>query len=757
MLPWMHPTSSTETAAGLRRLVLVLYALVGPVFGVAFFLLVGNEHPFATLAIASLIVVGTLVLLVRREPGLITYSFTGGIIPTLCCVIAYASLGPRGAAFLCALGAPVAWAALLFTNSVVVITWATAVAGAFTVIALQQGIGTALLNTAVIATVLGLVSQVVRGVSAQLHATRADQRDRFESAQALIRAIPDTVAVIDLEGRFLDVQSPAGDETPLPRELLLGRKVSDFVAEPVARQMVHALATISETSGVQTIEYEAAYGNRKRRFETRFSLAGRDRIVVIRRDVTERYATEQALKQSEERLAMALKGSTAATFDWNIRTDIVIRSASYAELLGYVPGELDSLPAAWNDLIHPEDHARVLANRNAHLQGQTDEYNVDYRMRTREGNWRWVRSRARTTERDEAGSPLRLTGTVSLVDDEHDEQERQLQNARLEGLANRVNEIELVMREDGRLTTMNDRAQEAYGYTRAEMLELNIRDLRAPSTRGNIDALMQRTVADRGIQFESEHVRKDGTIFPVAISSRVFEVAGERYLHSLVRDLTKEKLAEAKLRESLRERETLLKEVHHRVKNNLQVMVSLFALEAERISDPLARAALLDSQERLHSMAMIHEQLYQSADLARVDLAAYVNSLVSALRAVHRPAAGVEIRVVTAPVQLGIDRAVPCALVIHELVSNALKYAFPEGRSGRIEVALGQGAQPHTLSLCVRDDGIGLPPELDVAKTTTLGLQLVHILARQLHATLSLDRRGGTAFELAFAEGSQTP
>lgn len=206
------------------------------------------------------------------------------------------------------------------------------------------------------------------------------------------------------------------------------------------------------------------------------------------------------------------------------------------------------------------------------------------------------------------------------------------------------------------------------------------------------------------------------------------------------------------LRKRNEEKEFLIKEIHHRVKNNLQVVSSLLYLQAEQITDPHVRAILQDSQNRVKSMALIHEKLYQAKDQVRVDVAEYIRNLTSYLfRSYTEQAGGVRLVVRADDIHLGIDTAMPCGLIINELFSNALKHAFPAGRSGEINVELRRD-DDGAYTLSVRDNGVGLPHEIDLYKTTSLGLQLVHTLVHQIDGRLELHRNGGTEFCIRFAD-----
>ena len=201
------------------------------------------------------------------------------------------------------------------------------------------------------------------------------------------------------------------------------------------------------------------------------------------------------------------------------------------------------------------------------------------------------------------------------------------------------------------------------------------------------------------------------------------------------------------LRAALREKEVLLKEIHHRVKNNLQVTSSLLRLQSAHIKDPQARELFVESQHRIHSMALVHEKLYQASDLARVDVRDYAQSLGGLLcRAYGCDPSRVTVTLARGRLLLGIDAAVPVGLILNELISNCLKHAFVDGRAGRIEITIEDGA---SWSISVADDGVGLPPDLDLDHAQSLGLQLVWTLADQLRGAIEVARLPrGTIFTL---------
>ncbi|MGC9347988.1 MAG: histidine kinase dimerization/phosphoacceptor domain -containing protein [Anaerolineae bacterium] len=243
---------------------------------------------------------------------------------------------------------------------------------------------------------------------------------------------------------------------------------------------------------------------------------------------------------------------------------------------------------------------------------------------------------------------------------------------------------------------------------------------------------------------------RDVSLGQLLASQAAVAIEHARLYERAQREIAERERAERRLKASLHEKDTLLQEIHHRVKNNLQVISSLLKLQSRTVQDPMTLQVLKESQNRLRSMALIHERLYQSENLARIDFAEYLQSLTRYLVRSYRSTSGpVALGFQMESVPLSIERAVPCGLIVNELVSNALKYAFPDGRPGKVEVGLSR-ANGH-VRLSVRDDGVGLPEDLDIDKLESLGLQLVHMLTGQLGGEIQIDTRPGTVFEISFA------
>jgi two-component sensor histidine kinase len=206
------------------------------------------------------------------------------------------------------------------------------------------------------------------------------------------------------------------------------------------------------------------------------------------------------------------------------------------------------------------------------------------------------------------------------------------------------------------------------------------------------------------------------------------------------------------VKKSLREKEVLLQEVHHRVKNNLQIMSSLVKLQSHHIKDPYMLEILRESENRIRSMAIVHTKLYNSKNYEELDFADYVRSLTESFYTTYGMKLNkINIRIEIKDIILNIDTAIPCGLIINELVSNCIKYAFPDKREGMITISMSTNKNG-SYTLIVKDNGVGLPEGFNVHTSKTLGIELVTLLTSQLNGTLEIATNGGAEFKIIFEE-----
>ena len=316
--------------------------------------------------------------------------------------------------------------------------------------------------------------------------------------------------------------------------------------------------------------------------------------------------------------------------------------------------------------------------------------------------------------------------------------------------------------EQQRIILFNQGAERIFGYSRAEVegrpLDILLPERLTPVHRRDVRRFGEspETARRMGERGEILGRRRDGSEFPAEATISKVVVDGRPMYTAILRDVTQRALGDERIRASLREKEALLREIHHRVKNNLQVVSSLLGLQSRGARDPQLRRLFLESQNRIHSMAMLHESLYQSDDLSQIDFPEYIQRLADHLfRSYGITAERITLRSFMHPLRLNMDTAMPCGLIVNEVVSNSLKYAFPGDRKGQISISL-QERGDGIAELTIADDGVGIPAEIDVERTASLGLRLVRSLSHQLGATAEFSSTGGTTFRLAFPAAGVT-
>jgi PAS domain S-box-containing protein len=324
-------------------------------------------------------------------------------------------------------------------------------------------------------------------------------------------------------------------------------------------------------------------------------------------------------------------------------------------------------------------------------------------------------------------------------------------HSRLKAIVESTDDAVIGVSLEGIIETWNTAAEQLFGYLPEEVIGQRM-SLLVPTDLLDEQAQIVEAARSGPVKhYETRRRRKDGTLVDISLAvSPIRDANGQLIgVSSIARDITEGKMAE-RMMASLKEKEVLLKEVHHRVKNNLQVISSLLNLQAKHVVDRKALEMFKESQNRVRSIALFHERLYQSKDLAHVEAAEYLKNLIDNLLATYgaRPSA-VDLRIEPDDVLFGVDVAIPVGLVVNELISNALKHAFPEGKRGRVRVLLHREGQD-SYTLQVSDDGIGFPPGLDFRSAPSLGLQLVCTLTEQLGGTIELNSTNGTTFKVTF-------
>ncbi|MBE8998344.1 PAS domain S-box protein [Nostoc sp. LEGE 12447] len=521
----------------------------------------------------------------------------------------------------------------------------------------------------------------------------------------------------------------------------------------------------------------------------------------LEKEIAERILTEEVLRESKQRWQLALRGNNDGIWDWNVKTNEIFFSARWKKMLGYEDHEISNHLDERMKRVHPDDLDWVTQAVQDHFSQKTPFYTTEHRVLCKDGTYKWILDRGQALW-DEDGNVVRMAGSHTDITERKQAEEavssllNQLENMVEERTAQltRINQslqteiterqrIEEALREseerfratfhqaavgiahvaiDGRWLLVNQRLCNILGYTPEELQLLTFQDITHPDDI-NADLKYFYQILANDIQtysIEKRYFCKDSSIVWVNLTvSLMREPSGEpRYFIYVVEDISERQAAlrdrkqwEEQMQASLLEKEVLLKEIYHRVKNNLQVISSLLSLQSAYIKDKHDLVIFQQSQQRIASMALVHEKLYESQDLAKVNFGEYIRDLVVSLFTayeVNEDAIALVLNI-DKHVFLGLDTAIPCSLIIHELVSNSLKYAFPVGRNGTIYIEINQN-QERQVTLVVSDDGIGLPPNFNFQKLASLGWQLVDALTNQLSGNINIQGDMGVKCQVTF-------
>jgi PAS domain S-box-containing protein len=558
------------------------------------------------------------------------------------------------------------------------------------------------------------------------------------------------VAVHDRDLRYIYVSQRYLDEYKVKERDVIGKHHYDVFPDlPQKWRDVHQRALAGEVSSADRDPYHRADGTLEwTRWECRpwYEAGGAiGGIIVYTEVITERVRAEEALRESEQRLSQALRAARAGAWAWNIQTNQAFWSPENFFILGLVPDRAETTYDTWLQCVHPDDRAQAARDVALAVEGRMD-LNIEFRVVWPDGSLHWINDVGKLLL-DGAGQPIGMYGIQLDITDrkkveqalfESEQRFRTLAEASWEGLA---------ITEGGVLVDCSDQMARLCGRDRAELIGKSALDFIAPEHR---DLVAEAQRSGRLEPYEHLMLRADGTRFLVEVRGRQAQIGGRQVRIVAVRDITERKQAEEALRSSLAEKESLLRELHHRVKNNLQVISSLLGLQLRQVNNAEMQSFLRDTQNRIRSMAMLHEILYHSRTVASISLPPYVKSLCDHLaRSYGSAAPNIRLTRRVADVALNLDQAITAGLIVNELVTNAMKHAFPFRSDGEIVVEL-QAHDEHRLVLRVSDNGVGLPAEASPDGSKTLGLLLVSNLSRQLDGQLSVKSGSGAVFEIVF-------
>jgi PAS domain S-box-containing protein len=585
----------------------------------------------------------------------------------------------------------------------------------------------------------------------------------------LFESLPLALAELDREQCCVRVNRHLSDLLDVPADALIGCHAAEFPAplanylSPLIEQARHIGAPVQDLElydrfpgrpGADThvvIRVHALH-------DADGAVAG---MILLLTDVTEQRETDSALKENKVFSQRVL--DSLSSFVCVLEPDGTLISANQPPLR--IAGlSLDDVRGRklwdcfwWN--VDAEVQERIREAVTSAAAGQASRFDSAHRM----GRERFITVDFMLVPlRDEAGNITHLiASSIDISDRKAGEEALVLSEQRFRQVVESAPDGMAMVGLDSRMVLVNAAMETLFGYRRDEMLGQSVEMLMPDRYRSAHGALfsgyMRRPEArDMAGRRELYARRKDGSEFPVEIGLNPISTSGETTVLATIQDVTTRKAYRELIENALAEKTTLLNEIHHRVKNNLQVISSLLNLQS-RTAGPEVAAALTESQRRVKSMALIHQLLYEHSDYSRVDLAEYLSRMCrllseSFMETRHRVT--VNFQAIDGALTLDLQRAVPCGLLVNELVTNAIKHAFPDGRHGSIQVVI-ERSDPKNYRVSVSDDGVGVPRELELGRTNTLGFQLIPLLAEQTGGKLQLLRGEGTRYELVLTETEQ--
>jgi PAS domain S-box-containing protein len=602
---------------------------------------------------------------------------------------------------------------------------------------------------------------VKRDVTDEIEALQSVQKSQARF-KAVVNAFDDIVFTLDRNGVHTELFGKlAGDE--ILSSALLGKTSLEMMGEVNGK--VHHEAYLKALNG-EHVAYNWSspeQNGQVNHYQTKLTpLIIDDQITGILgvgRNITNEVMSRLELKVISDRLNYALDGTQAGSWDWNLQTGVTILNERWATIVGYTLDELNPTTIeTWERLTHPEDLVHAKDKLNSHFQGIDDFYDVRFRMQHKDGRWIWVWDRGRVVDRDDEGNPVRMVGThVDITEIMEAEERVQRSEKRYKDLFKESSDASLLFKND-RIFDCNQAAVEILGYdTIEELIQLHPLEMvpeYQPDGSLTADRYLENVTNafnNRSHRFELYHLRKDGMIIPLEVTTTLLQDEdGSDLIYIIWRDVTARKKAESALLESIKEKETLLSEIHHRVKNNLAVISALMQLQLYTHDDPMAVEILSKSINRIKSIALIHEQLYKSDRFSNISLKENIERQTETVLDMYGDKLGTRVNLLLdlKDVSIDINQAMPVGLLLNEILNNAFKHAFHGRDTGTIAVKLDE--QDDQIYLTIQDDGVGFNAEDLEAESTSLGNTLIKTFLEQLQATYTINTDQGTRYDIRF-------
>ena len=601
---------------------------------------------------------------------------------------------------------------------------------------------------------------VGRDITARKRAEEA-LKESEQQLQLVFDNAPIGMAITDFSKNYLRVNKAYCDIVGYSKKELM-HMTFEHITHPDDRELDENLFNLSKNGTDQHLHFEKRYIHKsgkvvyvELRLQVLKDAAGKPYQQIAQVvDITEKKTAEHKLKQTQARLTAILNNLPNVTI-YEFGEDVKFVSENIVDILGFPSEAFVERGSLFSELMLPEDIIKYDAKvAEWKRNGGEGVLSNEIRVRNRNNEIVWLEDHMYEMKPDNA-KPYYAGIMIDITAQKKVQEKIRETETKLAAILKNLPKV-VVYQSGNNKDFISENISEMTGFKPQEILKekyffgsvIHPEDMQ--NVKDSLNAWHQKN--DEGILImEFRMKRKDGTY--IWIEDHMFRVADDSngsFLSGILIDVTERKLAEQKLSRSLKEKELLLKEIHHRVKNNLQVVSSLLKLQTGYVKDENALDLLMDSQNRVRSMALVHQKLYQSADFSEINFTEYLRQLSGYLvNSFKINPEIVDIEISTEKLELGIDHAVPCGLIVNELVSNSLKYAFPNGKKGHIKIDLKKGKEG-MIMLTISDDGVGFPKGVDYRETQSLGLQLVNTLVGQIDGTISMENHAGTTFLITF-------
>jgi len=474
-------------------------------------------------------------------------------------------------------------------------------------------------------------------------------------------------------------------------------------------------------------------------------------VVGIIQDITERKQVEKELYLMHERLKLATQSARLGIWDWDIENDNLSWDDKLFELYGIESSDFTNVYQAWLNGVHPEDRSRCDEAMQLAIKGEKD-YDLEFRILLPDKNVRHVQAMG-IVIRDKSGQAIRMIGVnQNITERKQAIQQTNKLNALLKSSVESPNLIILSIDKQYRYLYFNKAHINVMVSAYGENIDIGMNLLNCISDEK--DRKQSKINYDRALAGEKHvTVEEYGDLKRLYYETRYNPILDENNeiigATAFSENVTNRIQAEKQIKASLVEKETLLQEIHHRVKNNMSVVSSLLGLQISSINDEKAKEALKDSQNRVQTMSMIHESLYRSDNLASIDMQTYFTNLGKSIFQGYNVNGKVILKIDAEYIFIGAKQSSPLGLIVNEMLSNSLKHAFPDNQQGEININLQK--MDDQIELIYSDDGIGIAEDFDIQNADSLGLKLIKLLAEgQLDGSLDMESKNGTKFTITF-------